>query len=199
MRLPIIAILLFTLTLSQDTNLPRPLFLEYEYPEQQQLKRPSRQEAMELVKGFVKGLEIFNHLPTSDECIKGDEEVLDDIAELIQIIKDIDHNYIDSLKKVVAKAMEIYLKLDNVKESCKQMAHDAKLVLKHVMEYVKTPIYIVELPVHLVKEHTKIKEEAVNAKKLYDEKHYELSGEGFGDLLHFTFLWEYEQGKDYTY
>jgi hypothetical protein len=189
MKYILLTLLLITLSISHEHETQSLDYLTYsDFLQLLNLERPSRKEALELARGFIKGIAIFNNIPSSEQCVEGNEAIIDDLTDIIEILKD-KSDYVKLVEQLVTKLVGIFFKLDGVVESCRDLAKQVKDVIHGVERHVANPKYLVQLPIHLYKERKAIKNKAHDAKSKYENKQFGPAGEGFGDLVHFIFLW----------
>jgi cell fate (sporulation/competence/biofilm development) regulator YmcA (YheA/YmcA/DUF963 family) len=190
MKLQIIITLLLTMSLCQDIH--NGFLAEYHNPTPIKLNKLSPQDALDFSKGFMSGLTIFDKLPVDDfKCAEEDIKVIDDLADIIEAMKNFRKDYYGTLKIVTAKAYDIYEKLNQVTGPCKALADDLKTIVLKVRDYMESYSYVMQFSYHTMREFVNIENKLLDAKKLWMDKQYQESGKGFGDMVHFAFLWAF--------
>jgi hypothetical protein len=191
MKTQIIAILLLSLSLCQLIPEQHNGFLvDYKPPEK--LHSLSPYEILEFSKGFMTGLTIFSKLPMDDyKCLAGDAQIIEDLGDIIEAVKNFKQDYYGALQILTTKIIDIYENLNEVTGPCKEAADDVKEILIQVKDYLKTYSYIVQFSYHTMRELYTIENKISDAKKLFADKQYEDAGQGFGDSVHFAFLWAF--------
>jgi hypothetical protein len=191
MRTPTLVILLISL-LFQVHNTTYTL-LEF-LPQPKNEQDPTPADLADLADGFISGLEIFNNLPTYPACKAGDIDVVEDIVSIITVIKDTHGvvNWVKAIPILAENILDIYNKLNSVAAPCKELAVDIQAILGNVLAHIKSPEYIASLPLHVLENLSDITTKAQNASQLFDEKQYKPAGNGYGELIHFIFLWDFK-------
>jgi hypothetical protein len=147
-----------------------------------------------MVEGFLNGIAIFN-TPHHGSCQDKDFDVIThDVSDIIDIIKTIkiDSSIVTKLMDLVVKFKSLYQDLNTIVGPCAEYAAEIQEQILKVIDFVESPVYIAELPVHILWEMSTIESKEQAAAALYTKGDFTGAGNGFGDLVHFALLWNFQ-------
>jgi hypothetical protein len=191
MKVTILALLILSQTLCQENELDALTFLSEQIQPLIFLGKPNPEDLREVAKGFMKGLVIFEGVAAADECSQLQKDVVSNVNDLIDAVKEIKEDVTGSFMTIVANVKSIINKLKKVKGPCKEIAMKAKHAAAEALDYMKSFSYVKKLPGHIKKGIAEMKSKAQTAKALMNSDNWKEAGQAYGDLIHFIFLWDY--------
>jgi hypothetical protein len=151
--------------------------------------------SLDLFKGFMEGIAIFNNLPHADKCSDKDFNPIEqEVVDIISIIRGIEFDFesIAKIGQLIAKLTELYDSFNKVVGPCQEYAREMQDVILRVKEHVESASYLTSLPVHLLMEMSNLKSIAIKATEDFNELKYQVAGQGYGDLVHVALLWDFK-------
>jgi len=147
----------------------------------------------EFAQGFFKGFGLFNNLPHEKECVIDDITIANDVQDLINIIKSITlkTDFKKIIPQIYVKLTEIYTKIGKVSAGCAAYANEIKSVVDAMKNYTKGIKYWANLAIHVATNIGTINDKIKSGVNAYTAKNFSQSGEVFGQLIHFTFFWDF--------
>jgi hypothetical protein len=191
MKVTILALLILSQTLCQENELNALTFLSEQIQPLIFLGKPNPEDLREVAKGFMKGLVIFEGVAEADECSQLQKDVVGNVNDLIDAVKDIKEDVTFSFITIMANVKSIIKKLKKVKGPCKEIAMKAKHAAAEALDYMKSFSYVKKLPGHFKEGNLIMKARAQAARLFMDSDRWKEAGQAYGGLIHYIFLWDY--------
>ncbi len=152
----------------------------------------SYQDAELFVKGYFKGLEIFDNLLSNSTCLQNAEVVFNDALKLYEILKDFkfDTTAIKNIKELFVITKSLIVSFYKDTKECKNFAYQAMNDIHRVIDRVKKEDYLKELGVNLVFNMSKIKDYLDTGFASFHQRQMESAGVSLGKATKLIALWD---------
>jgi len=187
----------------ENFNLDRPkmLFLEDENKLQaEDVSDRYHGAGVLFVAGFIRGVELFQNVTQSKECLSILPVIHDDWAEVSNKLRNVT-NYkemLEAVKFLLNKLEHLDGVFRDSRPYCKTMFEDVYKVLRRLRGYLtkdKTKLILTHFLNNLGSIFGKIE----LMKEELRSEHWYRAGVDLGDLIRFSLFWDFKSNIDYTY
>jgi len=148
----------------------------------------------EFVEGFLRGFSFFEGLAHRDECAPNDPQVIQDVLEIVDLIKGLNakSDFRQVILQVFAKANDAYNRISVVSEGCAAYAFEIKRVLDALSSHVSSVTFLPKLAFHTLSNIGQITSKAQSSTQALNENRFADAGQGFGELSRFVLFWDFQ-------
>jgi len=148
--------------------------------------------AIDFFEGFNDGFSFFKGLPHETECNPEDPQIVQDIVDIANILKNltIHSDFKQVIADITAKATDAYNRLSTATEGCKAYAQEVQRVGTALQAFVKQDGYSTKVAYHSLTNIGQITSKVQAASTDITSQNYNKAGFDFGDLLKFVVFWD---------
>lgn len=143
--------------------------------------------------GFFHGLNLFNNLPHTDECLAVLPVYHDDIADIVNLFRNItkDTDFFALSRAVIDKLEHLNNAIRTACPSCKALGDEVEVVLQGLTNHLSNPDRLRVVFEHTILNIGLIKERMERGRDNWMARRYQESGDAYGDLMRFMLFWDY--------
>jgi len=128
------------------------------------------------------------------DCKPNDPQITQDVLDIVNILKSIDFhsNFPQIIQDVFSKGKDAYDRISKVSKECRELADEAKQLFEKLEKHASGYTYYAKLALHTTTNISQISEKVKSGMAAYDAGKFEDTGFAFGDLIKFTFFWNFQ-------
>jgi len=153
--------------------------------------------AIDFLAGFIHGFEFLENLPHQAECNPQDPQIVQDILDIANLIKNlsIHSDFSKVIQQALALATDIYTRVNALSASCEAWAGEFNKVVDQLKSHVTKSGYPTSLTFHTISNMGTITDKAKTAASHITGARFLEAGTVFGELSKFIAFWDFKKSS----
>jgi hypothetical protein len=148
--------------------------------------------AEEFVRGYFKGIELFEDVATNSTCIQNAEIITEGAITLFNVLRDlkVDIHIVSNVTKIVKAVQSIMSSIKSEDSACRAAGSLAMDDVKRLMERLSRDGYVKELASHSWSNASEIAAMLASGADSYTNEKIQEAGLAFGKATKFVAFWD---------